>query len=58
MPRIPQQLRGNKGRQIHLDEEYEVRHWVLKWSVPSEELKRAIQKVGPFVEDVRRELGK
>jgi hypothetical protein len=54
-PHLPGDTRR---RLIHIDEEYEVRHWVLKWGVPAEVLRRAVEKVGPVVEDVRRELGK
>jgi uncharacterized protein DUF3606 len=51
--------RGKADRsRIDVSEEYECRYWSEKLGVSSDELKQAVQKVGPVVEDVARELGK
>lgn len=42
---------------INVHEEYEVRDWAKKFGVSHERLKAAVDRVGPMVTDVRRELG-
>lgn len=53
---------GKKGAQdrsrINAHEDHELRYWSEKWNVSHEELKRAVRKVGPMVDDVARELGR
>ncbi len=39
-------------------QDYELRYWSDKWHVSQEDVKRAIEKVGPMVKDVARELGR
>ena len=43
---------------INIHEDYELRDWSKTLGVSSERLRRAVEKVGPMVKDVRRELGK
>lgn len=43
-------------RRIDMDEPYEVRHWTQKFGVDTATLRRVIEKVGPIVQDVEREL--
>ena len=38
--------------------EIELRFWSEKWKIPIAEIERAIEKVGPLVKDVARELGR
>lgn len=42
---------------INLSEDYEVRDWAAKFGVTQEALRRAVERVGPMAEDVKRELG-
>ncbi|HKU98963.1 MAG TPA: DUF3606 domain-containing protein [Vineibacter sp.] len=50
---------GAADRQrINLDQEYEVRDWAQSLGVSPDELRRAVQAVGPMVRDVRQHLGK
>jgi hypothetical protein len=41
-----------------MNEKWEVRHWTKELQVTEEQLRRAVEKVGPLVEDVRHELGR
>lgn len=43
---------------INIHESYEVQYWTDKLHVSKDELERAVAKVGPLVEDVKRELGR
>jgi hypothetical protein len=43
---------------INIHEPYEVEYWKQKFGVTKEQLEQAVQKVGPSVESVRKELGK
>jgi hypothetical protein len=45
-------------KRINVSEDYEVRYWSEKFGVSAARLKEAVQKVGPMVDDVARELGK
>lgn len=50
---------GNPDRQrINMSEDYERRDWSKKFGVSEDELRRAVDKVGPMADDVARELGK
>jgi hypothetical protein len=49
---------GSDGQRINADEEYEVRYWTEKLGVSREQLRRAVQRVGPMVEDLKRALKK
>lgn len=42
---------------INTSEDYEVRDWAQKFGVTEEALRRAVERVGPMAEDVRREFG-
>ena len=51
--------RGQQDRnRIDVSEEHELRYWTEKFHVSPDELKSAVQKVGPMVKDVQRHLGK
>ncbi len=41
---------------INVNENYELRDWSRKFGVTEEQLKAAVQKVGPMAADVEREL--
>jgi hypothetical protein len=43
---------------INVGEDYELRDWSERFGVSAERLKAAVHKLGPMVDDVRRELGK
>ena len=45
-------------KRIDVSQDYECRYWSEKFNVSAEELRRAVRKVGPMVEDVARELDK
>jgi Protein of unknown function (DUF3606) len=46
------------GRRINVSQEHECRYWAEKFGVSPGELKAAVSKAGPMVEDVARALGK
>jgi hypothetical protein len=53
------QKTGSADRdRINIHEDYELRDWSQSLGVTPEELKKAVEKVGPMVEDVKKELGK
>jgi hypothetical protein len=41
---------------INVDQEHEVKHWSEKFGVSREELRRAVQQVGPMVKRVKEHL--
>ena len=43
-------------KRIDVNEAYELTYWSAKFGVTKEQLKAAIQKVGPIAEDVARKL--
>ena len=43
---------------INVEEDYELRDWSEKFGASADELKSAVQKVGPMVKDVQQHLGK
>ena len=45
-------------KRINVNEDYELRYWTEKFGVGADELKRAVERVGPMAEDVARALGK
>ena len=50
---------GKQDRdRIDVNEDYELRDWSIKFGVTPDELKSAVQKVGPMVKDVQQHLGK
>ena len=51
--------RGAADRsRINMEEDYEVEYWTKRFGVSREQLKRAVEKAGPMVEDVQRELAR
>jgi Protein of unknown function (DUF3606) len=56
---IERRIRANPDRsRIDMDAAHQVRHWTKKWAVSKAELQQAIEKVGPAVKAVEKELGK
>lgn len=43
---------------INVNQDYELQDWSKSLGVTPEQLKQAVQAVGPMVADVRRHLGK
>jgi hypothetical protein len=53
-PEYSTPLRGNL--RINVDEIYEVRHWAKQLGVSIQQLRAAIEQVGPLVDAVRQHL--
>lgn len=49
---------GSDRRRISLSEDYEVRDWAKKFGVTADELRAAVEKVGPEAAAVEAFLGK
>jgi hypothetical protein len=50
---------GRQDRErINVNEDYELRDWSRKFGVTADELKSAVQKVGPMAKDVQQHFGK
>jgi Protein of unknown function (DUF3606) len=48
---------GSQDRnRIDVNEKYEVQHWAKKFGVSEEELRAAVQRVGPTAAAVERDL--
>jgi hypothetical protein len=47
----------DRGR-IDVSESHELRYWSEKFGVSHDQLKSAVQKVGPMAKDVQQHLGK
>ena len=45
-------------KRINIHEDHELRYWSRRFGVSSDELKRAVSKVGVMADDVARVLGK
>ena len=45
-------------KRINTSEDYEVRYWTERFGVTADQLKDAVKKAGPMVDDVARQLGK
>jgi hypothetical protein len=58
MPDDPKNRGPRDAQRINVNEDYELRYWTEKFGVSAQELKGALAKVGPMVEDVRKELQK
>jgi hypothetical protein len=43
---------------ININQAHEVQYWTKKWNVTEKQLTDAVNKVGPMVKDVAKELGK
>ena len=49
--------RGKQDRdRINIQEPHEVEYWTNRLGVSEEELRDAVERVGPMVEDVQREI--
>jgi hypothetical protein len=50
--------RGGQDRaRVNMSQEYEARYWADKWGVTTDELRSAVDKVGPMVSDLERHFG-
>jgi hypothetical protein len=52
----PKQTGKPDDARINVDQEHEVKHWSERFGVSRDELRRAVQKVGPMVERVKQHL--
>lgn len=43
---------------VNVQEDWELRERSKEWNVTPQQIKDAVEKVGPMVKDVKRELGK
>lgn len=43
---------------INIEQEHEVTYWSKELGVSAETLRSAVERAGPIVKDVRRQLGK
>ena len=51
--------RGPQDRsRINVNEDWELRYWTKELGVSVEELRKVVEKVGPYPDAVRKELGK
>ncbi len=49
--------RGPRDRaRINIHEPYELEYWAKKFGITEKKLKSIVQKVGPMVKDVQKEL--
>jgi hypothetical protein len=49
--------RGPADRaRVNVNEAHEARYWASKWGVSEEELRAAVERVGPMADDVERAL--
>jgi hypothetical protein len=48
---------GPDRSRVNVDEDHEVNYWTDKWGVTEDELRSAVEKVGPMVDDIEEELG-
>ena len=48
----PALTRPQDAHRVNLNEEYELRYWTHKFGVTAEQLREAVQQVGPMAEDV------
>jgi len=49
--------RGPADRtRINVNEDYELRYWTTELGVSEEQLRAAVKRVGPMVDDVRADL--
>ena len=51
----PDSLSANRA-EINVRDGFEVRHWAKELDVSAEQIIAAVKKVGPALQDVRREL--
>jgi len=58
MPDDPKKVGKPDRDRINVNEDYELRDWSKILGVGPDRLKEAVEKVGPMVADVRRELRK
>ena len=58
MPDNKQDRGGRDRSRIDVSEDYELRYWTKELGVSPDELRSAVQKVGPSAKAVREHLGK
>jgi len=51
-------IRGHQDRQrINIHQEHELRYWSEKFGITPDELKQAVDAVGPMADDVEQRVG-
>ena len=58
MPDDPSITGAGDRERINVNQEHELRYWSEKFGVSPEDLKCAVEDVGPMVKDVEKELAK
>ena len=58
MPDDPTKTGAGDRERINVNQEHEVRYWCEKFGVTPEDLKCAVEDVGPMAKDVEKELRK
>jgi hypothetical protein len=58
MPDDPNKIGKGDDQRINLNQAHEVAYWTKTLRVTENQLRAAVQKVGPMVRDVKAELGK
>jgi hypothetical protein len=53
--KITTQTPLNRGS-LNLEDKFEVKHWTSRWNVTIEDLRRAMDKVGPSIHAIAKEL--
>lgn len=49
---------GSDRKRINVNQDYELQDWSVKFGVSPDELKRAVEAVGTYAEDVKKFLKK
>jgi hypothetical protein len=52
----PKQTRPQDAQRINMNQDHEVRYWTERFGVSKEKLQQAVDRAGPMVKDVEREL--
>lgn len=58
MPDDPTKTGAGDRERINVNQEHELRYWCEKFGVSPEDLKCAVEDVGPMAKDVEKELRK
>lgn len=52
----PTKPRSQDAQRVNVSQEHELRYWTEKFGVSAEQLKSAVERVGPMADDVANEL--
>jgi hypothetical protein len=53
----PTLTRPRDAQRVNVHQEHELRYWTQKFGVSAEQLREAVEQVGPMVEDVADYIG-